>query len=456
LKKIEKKLEFPFKNFPGRKTKGNSMQGKNVSKICNVVMKFFKKAVLKIDKSVKFVKRRSKMNAKLFAEVLISGCLSDPTISLERLCKLIKNRGVKITKQGLHQRFNEEAAALMQTLFQESLDQFKTEKCDMLDLLKPFSSVKMIDSTSISLPSNLKNLYKGAGGLGSDAGLKIQVLFNYLHCQVSQITITGGCENDQSFDGHLNDIEKDTLYLQDLGYFKLKSFATIIDKNAYFISRYLNPTTVFDERNAPIDLMRELQQAGTYFAKKIWLGQKKKIEVRLIASRLPDVDYEKRIYKLKKSAQKRGRIPKKETLELARWSIYITNVPEDMLNKEQVYLMYSLRWQIELLFKLCKGEAGLAKVSGKTPSRIFCEIYAKMICIVMLLYFCFPFRWKEMQEISFQKAYRALKLRALDFFKALTSPYQLRKFIQAFLSDILEFAFKDNYRIKRRLAYQKR
>lgn len=432
------------------------MQAENVSKICNAVMNFFKKTVSKVDKSIKFVKRRSKMNAKLFAEVLISGCLSDPTISLERLCKLIKNRGVKITKQGLHQRFNKEATALMENLFQKALAQFKTKKCNVLDLLKPFSSVKMIDSTSVSLPSKLKNLYKGFGGSGSDAGLKIQVLFNYLHSQINQITITEGCENDQSFDGHLNDIEKDTLYLQDLGYFKLKSFATIIDKGAYFISRYLNPTAIFDERNAFVDLIRELQKAGRYFAKKVWLDRrKKKIEVRLIAFRLSDADFEKRIRKLKRSAQKHGRTPKKETLELARWSIYITNVPENMLNDEQVYLVYSLRWQVELLFKLCKSEAGIAKVSGKNPSRIFCEIYAKMICIVMLLYFCFPFRWKETQEISFQKAYRELKLRALDFFKALASPYQLRKFIKAFVSDILEFAFKDKYRKKRRLAYQK-
>ena len=92
------------------------MQGKNLSKICNTVISFFDKTINKLDSSIKFVKRKSKVNAKLFAEILIGGCLLDPTISLDRLCKLAKQRNVKISKQGLHQRFNSEATVLMARL----------------------------------------------------------------------------------------------------------------------------------------------------------------------------------------------------------------------------------------------------------------------------------------------------------------------------------------------------
>lgn len=118
-------------------------------------------------------------------------------------------------------------------------------------------------------------------------------------------------------------------------------------------------------------------------------------------------------------------------------------------------MVYSLRWQIELFFKLCKSEAGIDKISGKKPDRILCEIYAKLICIVTLLYLCFPMRWHENQELSFYKAYKELKLRAGDFFKALKSLYRLIEFIKTFFSDLKDFALKDKYRRKRRLAYQK-
>lgn len=432
------------------------MPGINLTKICNTVMRFFNETVNKLDESIKFVKRTSKINTKLFVDILITGCLSDTMVSLEGMCKLAKERGVKITKQALHQRFNPEAIALMHHLFQESLKQYKTENHDVIDLLKPFSLVQMVDSTGVSLPSKLKNLFKGCGGSGSEAGLKLQVLWDYLKGQVKEVTITEGCKNDVSFSGHLNQIEQRGLYLQDLGYFKLDTFATIQAKNAYFISRYLNQTKIFNEMSEPINLLQELRKAGTSFVKNVLLDRrKKKLAVRLIAFHLSDLETEERIRKLKRNAQKNGRIPKEETLELACWSIYITNVPKQMLNDEQVHLVYSLRWQIELFFKLCKGEAGIDKVGGKNPDRILCEIYAKLICIVISLYFCFPLRWKANLEISFQKAYRILRLKAANFFKALQSRYRLIEFLKLLFDDLNDFAFKDKKRKKRRLAYQK-
>ena len=151
------------------------MQGQNLPKICNTVISFFKEITQELGKAVKFVKRQSKLTAGLFAESLVMGCLSNPNISLEDMRRLIKKRGVKISKQGLHQRFNPEATELMINLFAESLQQFKTEKRAVINLLKPFATVEIIDSSGISLPENLKNLYKGyGGGSSSEAGLKIE------------------------------------------------------------------------------------------------------------------------------------------------------------------------------------------------------------------------------------------------------------------------------------------
>lgn len=431
------------------------MQEKNISKISTIVMSFFKKTAGKIDLAVKFVKRKSKLGAQLFSEVLITGCLLDPTISLERLCKLLKEKGVNITKQGLHQRFNREATLLMKNLFEESLNQFRTEKVEVLDLFKPFSSIKMLDSSGVELPTNLKDIFRGYGGGASEAGLKIQLLYDYMQGQVSDMTITEARKNDQSFDGHMNQIEKGALYLQDLGYFKLKFFETVKNKEAYFVSRYSYPTKMLDENEEPLDLIKELGTTDTLYTKKLWLGKKEKIKVRLIAFRLPDNEVEKRIRKLKEKSKKRGKTPAKETLELTKWSIYITNVSENMLSNEQVYLVYSLRWQIELFFKLCKSEAGIDKINGRKLDRVLCELYAKLICVVTLLYLCFPIRWQEKQEISFYKAYIAFKLKATDFFKALKSTYRLTEFLKMFLSDLKYFTLKDKYRKKRKLTYQK-
>lgn len=449
-------MESPFEKIFAKQIQGHSMQREDISKIQKNVTDFFKNSVSQIAKSVQFVKRRSKLDANLFVETLIAGCLADQTISLERLCKLIKERGVTITKQGLHQRFHSGTTELMKSVFNKSIAYFKTQENNPFALLKPFSCIQMIDSSGISLPSKLKEDYKGYGGSGSEAGLKIQVMYDYLQGEIKQLHITPGNKNDQSFAEHLKCVKEKGLYLQDLGYFKLKTFALIMEKQAYFISRYLYPTAIFDENGTPIDLLETLRASGNHYSKTVFLDRdKKNIKVRLIAMRLSDEDVEKRIRKLNRRAQKRGKQPTQVTLEFMQWSIYITNVEEHFLDDEQVYLLYSLRWQIELLFKLFKSEAGLAKISGRGVDRILCEIYAKMICIIMSLYFCSFNRWQGTSDISFQKGYKTFKLGALDFFRALKSAYRLFKYIEQLLSDLIQFALKDKSRKKRLLASQR-
>ena len=118
-------------------------------------------------KTVKFVQRTSKLTAERFVEALVMGYIANPLSSLEEICKLIKQKGVEISKQGLDQRFNARAIELMKAVFSESLKDFQDEREKVFDLLKPFSSVKIQDSSGISLPASLKDLYKGFGGSAS-------------------------------------------------------------------------------------------------------------------------------------------------------------------------------------------------------------------------------------------------------------------------------------------------
>lgn len=433
------------------------MHGDTVSNISKKVIYLFTKTVVDLDKTTKFVKRQSKLGARLFVEALVSGCLLDPMISLERLCKLMKQRGIRISKQGLQQRFNSaEAKMLMQKFFLKATELFRVENSNVFALLKPFSTVHIIDSSGISLPTNLKDIYKGSGGAASEAGLKIQVLFDYIRGQLKQLVITEGCRSDQGYREHLNEIEKGALHLQDLGYFNLKSFIAIHKHGAYFISRYLTTTNLFSEQGEPIDLINELRKSRGLFEKQVYVGQKKeRLMVRLVAYCLSDEQVEQCVRKAKRAAQRHGKQLTKGALKLIRWSIYITNVPKDKIPTKHIHLVYTLRWQIELFFKLCKSGAGIAKVSGKKINRILCEIYAKLTCVAMLLYFCFPLRWQQSCELSFLKAYKELAQRAVDFFRALESLYRLVRFIKIFFGDLKDFAYKDRHRIENRLTYQR-
>ncbi|MBM4459914.1 MAG: transposase, partial [Chloroflexi bacterium] len=60
--------------------------------------------------------------------------------------------------------------------------------------------------------------------------------------------------------------------------------------------------------------------------------------------------------------------------------------PRTLLSAEQVALLYPVRWQVELVFKLWKSEFALDRVAGYRRERVLCELYAKLIAAVLLCF----------------------------------------------------------------------
>lgn len=54
-----------------------------------------------------------------------------------------------------------------------------------------------------------------------------------------------------------------------------------------------------------------------------------------------------------------------------------------MLNAVDVDVIYSLRWQIELIFKLWKSHLSLDDWHTDHPWRLMCEVYAKLLAILI-------------------------------------------------------------------------
>jgi Transposase DDE domain len=320
------------------------MQAYNVTKIAQTVTGFFKGSANKIGYETQFVQRKSPLTATVFAESFVFSCLSDKKVSFEDICGFIRAQGVSITKQGLKKRINEKTVLFFQRLFDRALTHFQVEQTSVFELLKPFSSVKIQDSSGIELPSCLKHIYKGYGGGASESALKLQVLLDGIKGNIEQLNVTAATQNDQSYQGHLSAIKKAALYLQDLGYFCIQSFITIAKNEAYFLSRYLPQTRLFDEQGNPFDLLDHLRQTQTWIDRTVLLGKEQKFPVRFIAQRLDEETKQKRLANIYKSYRRRK--PSELILELAGWSIYITNVPDSLLTKEQVHFVYVLRWQI--------------------------------------------------------------------------------------------------------------
>lgn len=418
------------------------MQLDNISKISGKIFNFLCQKSEELGKETQYKQRDSKLTPTAFVKALIATSFSS-YFDLELLCSSFREQGISVTKQSVHERFNQRTVAFLKALSFSFLNYFQSEKLPMLNGLEAFTGLNIIDSSGVSLHKNLSQLFPGSGGAASSAALKIQLMFDYIQGQIKELTITPGRNNDQGFDNYFNSIQKGALYLMDLGYFKLKSFKKIIEGDAFFVSRLLTGTKLLTLDKQPLDLLTTLSNAGPSFSQHLLLGAQAKIPVRLIAQRLPQETADRRRQRLRKDHKRRGSKPSQESLALQNWSIYITNTDESQIKQEHIHKTYALRWQIELLFKLSKSLMHIDLIKTRKTCRVLTQTYGKFISMMLLFLLCNPVRQFKDKELSFYKACKLLISKASQFTSSLTSVYRLKKFILSFHESLFLFAIKD-------------
>src|SRR5260370_3002865 len=112
------------------------------------------------------------------------------------------------------------------------------------------------------------------------------------------------------------------------------------------------------------------------------LGHKNGVPVRLILLRVPKEVAEERQARIIEKAKDNGNEPSNEILELAHWTIVITNIPRKMASYEEFLLLLRLRCQMERLFRLWKEGVTLDDWRTKTPHRILFQLHPKLRPII--------------------------------------------------------------------------
>ena len=137
-----------------------------------------------------------------------------------------------------------------------------------------------------------------------------------------------------------------------------------------------------------------------------------KLPCRLIAYRAPKEVADKRRREINKAAKKKGRTPKQETLSRLDFTFFITNITAEVWKSEVVGTVYTIRWQIELIYKNWKTLLHINYLKGTNANRIQCLLYGKLIMIVVINMIYKLADWYAQQlerEISQYKVVRWLK-----------------------------------------------
>lgn len=396
-----------------------ALQTKN--KQIDIISRFFDpKTVEQIARDTKFVQRESPLSGMDFFLLCVFAHQKSDCISLEDMCGELVKEGIAITKQSLQDRFNEHAVEFIAALLKRALSIKLNVR--QADLPSDFNRITIWDSTQISLPESFAAKYRGHGGGASIAGLKLQYGYELSTQKIIAVLIQDAVQSDHT--QQLQGIEECDLRIEDLGYFNLQRLEQIGLSKAFFVSRYRFGIALFDGNNTnsnQIDLLKLERsiKAGERRTLKVFIGRTK-LPVRMILEKVPEDLANKKRRKLKYDKHNKRKNLSKKRLKLCSLNIYVTNTTEQQLPSDQLRHYYSLRWQIEIIFKCWKSTYRIDQVKPMKLTRFECMHMGTLILIVIttnLMAICkAEMRIKYDKELSEFRFFKLMKS-SLDLFR---------------------------------------
>jgi hypothetical protein len=357
-----------------------------------------------------YVKRpdRAKFTPSTLVQTLVYGWMAHPTATVEQLAQMADRVGVDVSPQAIDRRFTAATADLLRTVLSARMQQVVAADPVAIPLLQRFTSVRVHDSTTISLPDVLTSTWRGCGNATDrgTAGLKCGVQIDLLTGALCGLDLVDGRSSDHTLPVQHLPLPAGSLRLADLGFYNLEVLAQIHTAGGYWLSRVQSNTLVAYPGRAPqplINVLHDLGSLPTWDANVI-IGGHTTLHARLLIRRVPQEVADQRRRRVHAEAKANGRPAVNAALALADWTVAITNVPRHMLSLTEALVLMRLRWQIELLFKVWKSHGRVDDWRTENPARILCEVYAKLIGLVMQQWILAASSWTDPERSLFKAA----------------------------------------------------
>lgn len=232
--------------------------------------------------------------------------------------------------------------------------------------------LRVVDATSVTEP----------GSTGTDWRIHYVLLLPSLECDFFEVTGPSGGETYRRLPVTPGDV-----ILGDRGYCHREGVAHVVDAGGDVVVR-LNSTSfpLLAPNGKPLELLPLLRTLPAHEAREWGVtfdACGKRYSARLCAVRKSDEAAERAKGHIRRSAAKKQKQVRSETLELAEYIFVLTTLPPQFTGAN-VLELYRARWQVELAFKRLKSLLGVGHVPKYDPESARAWIHAKLLAVLLI------------------------------------------------------------------------
>jgi hypothetical protein len=238
--------------------------------------------------------------------------------------------------------------------------------------LSPYN-VRTVDASVITEP----------GSTGTDWRLHYSLKLFDLQCDHFLISRPNIGESFVNF--KINDGD---LLIGDRAYGRLKGLIHVRKNGGFFLTRLKNKAfNLYDKNGYKIKMLQELKELpiGEVKEREVNAVTKEafRLNMRLIVVRKSDEEADKSIKKATSEHKKKQRKINPETLELHRYIILVTSLP-NTITAYQIAELYRIRWQIEIAFKRLKSIMGLGHLPKTDEESCRAWLHGKLFVSILI------------------------------------------------------------------------
>jgi putative transposase len=421
--------------------------------MCNSIKDAFhscfpRKWIMNTAISIGLVQRQRKVNIIDLFWTIVLGFGTGAHKTLAELRRLFEyHSGVELVPSAFYDRFTPQLCAFMKKAVVHACNKLSEPVESLKGKLKGFVDLVIADSTVFKLHDMLKDIYTARRNRRYESAMKLHVVISALGVSPRSVRLY----SERTWDGNLVRIGpwiKGRLILFDMGYFSYSLFERVDRNKGFFITR------LKDNANPKI-----------LFSHRLHRGRCQPIETKKLRSILPrlkrsvfdtqiEVTVTRRSYQgVRHKIARTFRLVGIMNEETGKYHIYVTNIPPEKLEAEDIARTYAARWEVELMFKELKSHFRLHEIPSQQRHIVETLVYAAILTFVIsraLLFILRKHLRVPIDRTPERRWTRIFQNAAIAILRLLTSGRQLTRWwedLEKFLAH--EFIDPNHYRTLR-------